>query len=81
MPNPRRESNPRTPIFQPAAQRYADWVTTSLPINVLRLIKICLKETYNKARISKYESDKFPVHNCQKQVDALSPLLFNFALE
>jgi hypothetical protein len=26
-------------------------------------------------------SDKFPIQNGLKQVDALSPLLFNFALE
>jgi hypothetical protein len=25
IPSPRRESNPRTPIVQPAAQRYTDW--------------------------------------------------------
>jgi hypothetical protein len=24
IPSPRRESNPRTPIFQPVAQRYTD---------------------------------------------------------
>jgi hypothetical protein len=32
-------------------------------------------------RIGKYRSDKFPIQNGPKQVDALSPLLFNFALE
>jgi hypothetical protein len=26
IPSPRRESNPRTPIVQPVAQRYTDWV-------------------------------------------------------
>jgi hypothetical protein len=26
-------------------------------------------------------SDSFPIENCLKQVDALKPLLFNFALE
>jgi hypothetical protein len=26
----RRESNPRTPIFQPAVQRYTDWAITAL---------------------------------------------------
>jgi hypothetical protein len=31
-------------------------------------------------RIGKYQSEKFPVHNGVKQGDALSPLLFNFAL-
>jgi hypothetical protein len=25
IPNPRLESNPRTPIVQPVAQRYTDW--------------------------------------------------------
>jgi hypothetical protein len=29
IPIPRRESNPRTPIIQPAAQRYTDWATTA----------------------------------------------------
>jgi hypothetical protein len=32
-------------------------------------------------RIGKYRSDKFPIQNGLKQGDALSPLLFNFALE
>jgi hypothetical protein len=30
IPSPRRESNPRTPIVQPVAQRYTDWVITAL---------------------------------------------------
>jgi hypothetical protein len=29
----------------------------------------------------KHFSDSFPIQNCLKQADALSPLLFNFALE
>jgi hypothetical protein len=32
IPIPRRESNPRTPIVQPVAQRYADWAITALLI-------------------------------------------------
>jgi hypothetical protein len=28
IPSSRRESNPRTPIFQPVAQRYTDWAIT-----------------------------------------------------
>jgi hypothetical protein len=30
IPNPRRESNPKTPIVQPVAQRYTDWAITAL---------------------------------------------------
>jgi hypothetical protein len=50
-------------------------------MKIIRLIKMCLNETYSKVRISKHLSDKFPVHNGLKQADALSPLLFNFAFE
>jgi hypothetical protein len=32
IPSPRRESNPRTPIVQPVAQRYTDWAVTALVI-------------------------------------------------
>jgi hypothetical protein len=31
IPSPRRESDPRTPIVQPAVQRYTDWAIASLP--------------------------------------------------
>jgi hypothetical protein len=48
---------------------------------LVRLIKMCLNETYGKARIGKLLSGKFPIQNGLKQGDALSPLLFNFALE
>jgi hypothetical protein len=47
----------------------------------VRLIKMCLNETYSKAYIGKLLSDKFPIQSGLKQGDALSPLLFNFALE
>jgi hypothetical protein len=40
-----------------------------------------LNETYSKVGISKNLSDVFPIQNGLKQGDALSPLLFNFALE
>jgi hypothetical protein len=33
IPIPRRESNPRTPLVQPVAQRYTDWVITALKVN------------------------------------------------
>jgi hypothetical protein len=40
-----------------------------------------LNETYSKVHIGKHLSDSFSVQNGLKQGDALSPLLFNFALE
>jgi hypothetical protein len=49
--------------------------------NIVRLIKICLNESYCKVRIGKLLSDKFPTQNGLKRADALSPLRFNFALE
>jgi hypothetical protein len=51
-----------------------------VPMKLVRLIKMCLTETYSKARGGKYLSDNFPIQNSLKQGDALSPLLFNFAL-
>jgi hypothetical protein len=48
---------------------------------LVRLIKMCLNETYSKVRVGKLLSDKFPIQNGLKQRDALSPLLFNFTLE
>jgi hypothetical protein len=42
---------------------------------------MCLNETYSKVHIVKHSADSFPIQNGLKQGDALSPLLFNFALE
>jgi hypothetical protein len=42
---------------------------------------MCLIETYSKVRICKHLSDNFPIQNGLKQGDAVSSLLFNFALE
>ncbi|KAJ4445236.1 hypothetical protein ANN_07037 [Periplaneta americana] len=39
------------------------------------------RETYSRVRIGQLLSDAFPIHCGLKQGDALSPLLFNFALE
>ena len=49
-----------------------------IPKKLIRLIKMCLTETYNKVRVGKNFSDKFPIRNGLKQGDGLSPLLFNF---
>jgi hypothetical protein len=41
---------------------------------------MCLSEAFTKVRTGKQLSDNFPIQNGLKQGDALSPLLFNFAL-
>jgi hypothetical protein len=50
-------------------------------MKLVRLIKMCLNETYSKVRIGKHLSDSFPIQNSLKQGDALPSLLFKFALE
>jgi hypothetical protein len=45
------------------------------------LIKLYLNEKCSKFLLGKHLSDSFPTQNDLKQGDALSSLLFNFALE
>jgi hypothetical protein len=52
-----------------------------VPKKLVRLVKICLNESYSKVRVDKLLSDKFPIQIGLKQEDALSPLLCNFALD
>jgi hypothetical protein len=52
-----------------------------IPRKLVGPIKMCLNETYSRVRIGKNLSDKFTTQNGLKRGDALSPLLFNFALE
>jgi hypothetical protein len=52
-----------------------------IPLKLVRLIKMCLNETYSRVRVGKHLSDRFPIKNGLKEGDALSPLLSNFALE
>ena len=48
-----------------------------IPKKLIRLIKMFLTETYSRVWVGKNLSDMFPIRNCLKQGDALSPLLFN----
>jgi hypothetical protein len=45
------------------------------------LVNMCFSETYSTMCTGKNLSDRFPFQNGLKQGDALSPLLYNFALE
>jgi hypothetical protein len=60
---------------------YNNLIEFGIPRKLVGLIEMCLNETYSTVRIGKLQADKFPIQNGLKQGDALSPLLFNFALE
>ena len=49
-----------------------------IPMKVVRLIKMCLNETYNGVQVGKNLSDMFPVRNGLQPGVALSQLLFKF---
>jgi hypothetical protein len=42
-----------------------------IPMKLVRLIKMCVNETYSKICIRKYLSDEFRIQNGQKQGDSL----------
>ena len=42
---------------------------------------MCLSQTYSRVRVGRFLSVAFPILCDLKQGDALSPVLFNFALE
>jgi hypothetical protein len=52
-----------------------------IPMKLVRLIIMCLNETYSTVRLGKNLSDMFPTRNGLKQGDALRLFLFNFALD
>ena len=52
-----------------------------IPMKLVRLIKMCLTETYSRVRVGRNLSDMFPIRTVLKQGDALSRIFFNFALE
>ena len=52
-----------------------------IPMKLVRLVKMCLNATCSRVWVGKHLSDMFPIKNGLKQRDALSPLLFNFALD
>jgi sorting nexin-29 len=51
-----------------------------VPMKLVRVIKICLNETYSKVHVDKQLSDIFLIQNGMKQ-EASLPMLFNFALK
>jgi len=49
-------------------------------MKLVRLISMCLNETYSRFRVGKHFPDIFPIKNDLKHGEVLSPLLFNFVL-
>ena len=60
---------------------YKILIEFGVPWKLVRLIKLSLTETYSRVRVGKNVSDRFPIRNVLKQGDALSPMIFDFALE
>jgi hypothetical protein len=60
---------------------YNIFIEFGIPIKLVRLIKMCMNETYSRFHVLKNWYDMFPVRNGLKQGDALSPLLFNSVLD
>ena len=59
---------------------YNNLIEFGVQMNLVRLIKMCLNENYSRFRVDKNLSDMFPIKNDVKERDALSPLIFNFAV-
>jgi hypothetical protein len=60
---------------------YNIYIEFGIPVELVRLTKMCLNETHSTVRVGKHLSDTFPTGKGLKQGNALWPLLFNFALE
>jgi hypothetical protein len=56
-------------------------VELGVPRKLVRLIKMCLNESYMTVGIGEYMSDQFPIQNSLKQGYTSLKLLFNLSLE
>jgi len=46
-------------------------IESGIPMNLARLIKMCLNETWSRVRVCKHLSDMLQIRNNLKQGDAL----------
>ena len=60
---------------------YIILIEFGIPIELVKLIKFCLNQAYNRVRLGQHSSDMCPINNGLKQGDALSPFIFNFVLD
>jgi len=59
---------------------YKILIEFGIPMKLIRLIKMCLNETYSTAWVGRHLSYMFPIKNTLKQ-DVLSPMSLSFALQ
>ena len=52
-----------------------------IPKKLVRLIKMCLNDTYSRVQVGKHLSDMFPIRNALKQEEVLLLLFFNCVLD
>jgi hypothetical protein len=52
-----------------------------IAMKLVRLINMCLNETYSRVQVGKHLSDMFPNRTGLKQGDTVSPLIFNLGRE
>jgi len=68
-------------MIQLGGTLYNILIEFAIPMELVRPIRMSLTETYSRVRVGKNLSDMFPIRNGLNQGDAVSSLLFNFALE
>jgi hypothetical protein len=56
-------------------------IVFGIPMKLVRLIKMCLNETYSRFRASRHLSDMFHIKNVLKPRDARYPLISKFPLD
>jgi hypothetical protein len=59
---------------------YKILIECGIPMKLVRLIRMCLNETYTEVHIGKYLFDEFPIQNGLKEKYALSLLLLEYAI-
>lgn len=55
--------------------------TFRIPLKIIKMVQLCNSETYSKVKIGNEVSMAFEIKSGLRQGDAMSPILFNMALE
>ena len=59
---------------------YNIFIEVGIPMELVRLIRMCLSKIHSRVRVGKALTNTLPVKNGLKKRQALSPFCFNFAL-